>query len=89
MDKSSSGALTFLAVEKPSNKDLSIGDWTNAFLVFTDVYCEKFPQALHGLLAYTAQARQLHATAGPRAMNHYDRQFRSIRRTSGWPWGDR
>jgi hypothetical protein len=35
-----------------TSKDLSIGDWTNAFLIFTDIYCEKFPKALHGLLAY-------------------------------------
>lgn len=87
VETSASGALTFFAQDKASQKDLSVGDWSTAFLIYMDIYITKFPETVHGLLTYMSQVRQLHAIAGLRAMNDYDRAYRSFRQTRAWPWG--
>lgn len=66
---------------KSDSKKLSMNKWLTAFLTFTDIYCQKKPLELSGLLLYCNRIRELESTFGLRAAQFYDRIFRAHRQT--------
>ena len=67
--------------------DLTIGQWLTAFHCYMDVYIQKFPNEVSGLLAYTNLICDLERSCGQQAFNLCDRSFRSHRQTQNLPWG--
>ena len=67
--------------------DLTIGRWLTALHCYMDVYIQKFPYEVSGLLAYTNLIRDLERSCGQQTFNFYDRSFRSHRQTQKFPWG--
>lgn len=72
---------------KQPNKLLTIGQWLTAFHVFIDIYVQKLPAEISGLLAYINLVRDLERAYGTAAFNTYDRNFRAHRQTQALPWG--
>lgn len=79
-------STTVLIDQKRQQNDLNIENWTSAFMIYTDIYCQKFPLELRGLLAYMARIRDYSQTAGTRAFNFYDATFRQHKVTRNLPW---
>ena len=72
----------------PSQKKLSITgieQWTNAFLVFAAIYCEKLPSEASGLMKYMSIVRDLALRSGN--WRYYDESFRKLREVETLPWG--
>jgi hypothetical protein len=70
-----------------SNKNpISIHQWTDAFLIFSSIYLQKFPQEAGNLLKYMFTVRDINKLHGDQAWRIYDESFRKIRETSVLPW---
>ena len=67
--------------------ELTIGQWLTAFHCYMDVYIQKFPNEVSGLLAYTNLIRDLERSCGQQTFNFYDRSFRSHRQTQNFHGG--
>ncbi|XP_061187484.1 uncharacterized protein LOC133195612 [Saccostrea echinata] len=70
-----------------SNKNpITIHQWTDAFLIFSTIYLQKFPQEASNLLKYMFTIRDISKLHGEQAWRTYDESFRKIRETSLLPW---
>ena len=65
---------------------ISIDLWTDAFLVFTAIYLEKYPNDAPHLLKYCHTVRELQRLHGDVAFRSYDERFRKLRETRNVPW---
>ena len=78
----SSGVIN-LNQESKFQTPISIGQWTDAFLVFSAIYLEKY--APH-LLKYCHMVRELQRLYGDTAFRSYDERFRKLRESRNVPW---
>ena len=83
----SGGISVFKAEPKQDKKDLSVDDWTNAFIVFIDVVADQRPTEIPQLLSYMRTVRAIGLKNGFKAMNQYDRGFRHMKASSAHSWG--
>ena len=60
--------------------DLTIGQWLTAFHCYMDVYIQKFPNEVSGLLAYTNLIRDLERSCGQQTFNFMTARFGHIDR---------
>ncbi|XP_052710731.1 uncharacterized protein LOC128185093 [Crassostrea angulata] len=65
---------------------ITIHQWTDAFLVFSTIYLQKFPHEACKLLKYMFTIREIHKLHGDQPWRMYDESFRKIRETSLLPW---
>lgn len=65
---------------------ISVSQWTDAFLVFTSVYIEKFPHQAPHLLKYAHMIREIQRLHGDNAFRSYDEQFRKLKESVNVPW---
>lgn len=65
---------------------ITIHQWTDAFLVFSTIYLQKFPHEACNLLKYMFTIREIHKLHGDQPWRMYDESFRKIRETSLLPW---
>lgn len=65
---------------------LSIHLWTDAFLIFSNIFLQKFPHEASNLLKYMYTVREISRLHGEHAWRMYDEEFRRIRETSFLPW---
>ena len=82
-----SGGQQTLAII-PNQKKLwiyNIEQWTNAFLVFVAIYCEKSPSEAPSLMKYMSIVRDLASRSGN--WRFYDESFRKLREVDPLPWG--
>ena len=75
------------SVNVTTQDDLSLEDWLSGFLVYMDIYLEKYPGDTHGMISYMAYCRELGAS-NLFAMNRYDQSFRRKRALKPLPWGE-
>ena len=71
----------------PNQKKLwitNIEQWTNAFLVFADIYCEKSPSEAPSLMKYMSMVRDLASRSGN--WRFYDESSRKLREVDSLPW---
>ena len=81
-------AGTNISINKPKEmKQLSIGQWLTAFHTFMDVYIQRYPDDMSGLLYYCNLIRDLDRAYGVAAFHFYDRTFRAHRQSQPLPWG--
>ena len=67
--------------------DLFLDDWLSDFLVYMDIYLEKYPEDTHGMISYMEYSRELGST-NIFAMNRYDQSFRRKWALKPLPWGE-
>lgn len=67
--------------------NLSIEQWTTAFLIFADIYIEKKPEESRTLLKYCHTIREMYDLYGDEPWRVYDERFRRLRETVKLPWG--
>ena len=86
---SNQGPSTMVKVQpkQAQGQDLTINQWLTAFNCYMDVYVQKFPNQMSGLLAYMNLIRDLERSCGMQAFNYYDRSFRAHRQSQDLPWG--
>uniref|UniRef100_A0A8W8NVY3 C3H1-type domain-containing protein n=1 Tax=Magallana gigas TaxID=29159 RepID=A0A8W8NVY3_MAGGI len=65
---------------------ITIPQWTDAFLVFSTIYLQKFPHEACILLKYMFTVREIHKLHENQPWRMYDESFRKIRETSLLPW---
>ena len=65
---------------------ISLNQWTDAFLIFSAVYLEKFANEAQNLLKYGHMIRELQYLHGDHAFRQYDEQFRKLKETINVPW---
>lgn len=65
---------------------ISIAQWTDAFLIFSAIYLQKFPDQAPHLLKYCHTIRELHRLHGDTAFRTYDEQFRKLKESRNVPW---
>ncbi|XP_078319116.1 uncharacterized protein LOC144620899 [Crassostrea virginica] len=65
---------------------ISIDLWTDAFLVFTAICLEKYPNDAPHLLKYCHTVRESQRLHGDVAFRSYDERFRKLRETRNVPW---
>ena len=78
----------FVSVAAPLGSSVSaknIEQWTNAFLVFVAIYCEKLPSQAPSLMKYMSIVRELVSRSGN--WRFYDESFRKLREVDPLPWG--
>lgn len=69
-----------------SKVPISLGQWTDAFLIFSAIYLEKFPTEAPNLLKYCHMIREMQYLHGDQAFRMYDEHFRKLRETVNAPW---
>ena len=72
----SGGISVFKAEPKQDKKDLSVDDWTNAFMVLVDVVADQRPTEIP---QYTRTVQAIGLKNGFRVMNQHDRGFRHMK----------
>ena len=80
----SSGVIN-LNQESKFKTPISIGQWTDAFLVFSAIYLEKYPNDDPHLLKYCHMVRELQRLYGDAAFRSYDERFRKLRESRNVP----
>lgn len=65
---------------------LSVHQWTDAFLIFTCIYLEKFLLEALYLLKYLSFVREMRKLHGESAWRNYDESFRHLKENSNLPW---
>jgi hypothetical protein len=78
-------SLSFRNVDS-SKTYISIEQWTSAFMIFMNIYLEKFPNEAPHLLKYCSIIRQLANSHGDNAWRFYDENFRKLRQSTVLPW---
>ncbi|MES9881499.1 MAG: hypothetical protein ABW185_11520, partial [Sedimenticola sp.] len=79
--------ISMTSKAKDTSKLLTIGQWLTAFHIFMDIYVQKYPGEISGLLSYCNLVRDLERAHGVAAFNFYDRTFRAHRQSQPLPWG--
>lgn len=69
-----------------SKVPISLGQWTDAFFIFSAIYLEKFPTEAPNLLKYCHMIREMQYLHGDQAFRMYDVNFRKLRETVNVPW---
>ena len=83
-DTISSGVINLNHDAKFKNP-ISIDHWTDAFLVFTAIYLEKYPIDAPHLLKYCHTVRELQRLHGDVAFRSHIERFRKLRETRNVP----
>lgn len=65
---------------------ISLGQWTDAFFIFSAIYLKKFPTEAPNLLKYCHMIREMQYLHGDQAFRMYDVNFRKLRETVNVPW---
>ena len=78
-------SLSFTNTQKSQNQ-LSIHQWTTAFITFMAIYIEKKPEDAPHLLKYCNTIREISASSGDSAWKFYDDNFRKLRQSNKLPW---
>ena len=65
---------------------LSISQWTDAFLVFTCIYLEKYPIEAKNLLKYCSIIRDMQRLTNDNTLRQYDENFRRLKQAHDLPW---
>lgn len=69
-----------------SKVPISLGQWTDAFFIFSAIYLEKFPTEAPNLLKYCHMIREMQYLHGDQAFRMYDVNLRKLRETVNVPW---
>ena len=80
-----SGVINFHQGQK-SKYPLTLNQWTDAFLIFSAIYLEKFPHEGANLLKYCFMVREMQYLHGDNAFRLYDEQFRKLKESVNIPW---
>ena len=76
------GGNILLTKVNKSVKIASFDQWVSAFLVFSSIYSEQYPDQSHGLFKYMSFIQELSKTYGIDAAVKYDDEFRRLKAQS-------
>lgn len=79
------GSINFQHGNKPKSP-LTIYQWTDAFLIFSCIFLQKFPSEAPNLVKYCSIVREIYTLSSDGAWRTYDENFRRLRQSFNLPW---
>ena len=79
-------SMVMTSKQNKSKAPLSFYEWNEAFMIFMDIYLEKYPHEAKNMLKYMSIIKDLFEIKGVQAFRSYDQSFRLLKKNYKLPW---